>query len=164
PDVTATSEYISPRVETMFGYPPEAWKDSEFFPSVLHPDDRERVLVEQEKWLSGNVDRWTNEYRVLAADGRTVWVRDDAWIVQDDAREEGRDVTREALEDSRAHRIGRRKRKDGANVEVELMLVPLRVDGEHVGYYAIYHDITELQRARQEAEAATLAKSAFLAT
>jgi len=44
------------------------------------------------------------------------------------------------------------------------MLVPLTVDGEHVGFYAIYHDITELQRAREEAEAATQAKSAFLAT
>ena len=42
--------------------------------------------------------------------------------------------------------------------------MPLRVDGEHVGFYAIYHDITELQRAREEAEAATQAKSAFLAT
>ncbi len=45
-----------------------------------------------------------------------------------------------------------------------MMLVPLRVDGEHVGFFGIYHDVTELQRARQEAEAATQAKSAFLAT
>ena len=246
PDVSATSEYISPRVETMFGYPPEAWMDSQFFSSVLHPDDRERVLAEQEEWLTGNVDRWTNEYRVRAADGRTVWVRDDAWIVKDaegkpsrvhgfmiditeqalahgeirrqkqyfeslvevspvaivvmnadervtgwnpaaaelfgwstdeavgrqidelvfgdEVREEGREVTREALETGRAQRIGRRSRKDGAVVDVELMLVPLAVDGKHVGYYAIYHDITELQHAREEAEAATQAKSAFLAT
>ena len=33
-----------------------------------------------------------------------------------------------------------------------MMLVPLRVDGEHVGFYAIYHDITELQRSREHAE------------
>ena len=37
-------------------------------------------------------------------------------------------------------------------------------DGSHVGFLGIYHDVTELQRARQEAEAATQAKSAFLAT
>ena len=246
PDVSATSEYISPRVETMFGYPPERWMDSEFFPSVLHPDDRERVLAEQEEWLSRTADRWTNEYRVIAADGGTVWVRDDAWIVKnadgspsrvhgfmiditeqaaadaeirrqkqyfeslvdvspvaivvmdadervsgwnpaaaelfgwsaeeargkyiDDlvfdhgGRDEGREVTGEALATGRAQRIGRRSRRDGASVDVELMLVPLSVDGEHVGFYAIYHDITELQRAREEAEAATQAKSAFLAT
>ena len=43
-------------------------------------------------------------------------------------------------------------------------MVPLVVDGEPIGSYAIYHDIGELQRARQEAEAATHAKSVFLAT
>ena len=44
------------------------------------------------------------------------------------------------------------------------MLVPLAVEGERVGFLGIYHDITELQQAREEAEAATQAKSAFLAT
>ena len=33
-----------------------------------------------------------------------------------------------------------------------MMLVPLKVDGEHVGFYAIYHDITELERAREHTE------------
>src|SRR5207247_8884258 len=32
-----------------------------------------------------------------------------------------------------------------------------------VGLYALYHDISELQRAREQAEGATRAKSAFLA-
>ncbi len=43
-------------------------------------------------------------------------------------------------------------------------MVPLVVDGEHTGYYAIYHDITELQAARQEADAANEAKGTFLAS
>ena len=64
----------------------------------------------------------------------------------------------------RADRITQRLRKDGTPVDVELMFVPLTVDGAHVGFLGIYHDVTELQRARQEAEAATQAKSAFLAT
>ena len=50
-------------------------------------------------------------------------------------------------------------RKDGALVDVEIVMVPLIVDGERTGYYAIYHDITELQAAREAAEAATQAKS-----
>jgi PAS domain S-box-containing protein len=77
---------------------------------------------------------------------------------------EGRQITREAMTDGRAQRIGRRRRKDGTLVDVELMLVPLTVDGSHAGFLGVYHDVTELQRARQEAEAATQAKSAFLAT
>ncbi len=79
-------------------------------------------------------------------------------------RDEGREITREAMTAGRANRITQRLRKDGTPVDVELMLVPLTVDGSHVGSLGIYHDVTELQRARKEAEAATQAKSAFLAT
>ena len=43
-------------------------------------------------------------------------------------------------------------------------LVPLIIDGEHSGYYAIYHDITELVAARRDADAANEAKSTFLAS
>ena len=45
-----------------------------------------------------------------------------------------------------------------------LLAVPLVVQGIQTSTLVIYHDITELQRARQEAEAANQAKSAFLAT
>jgi PAS domain S-box-containing protein len=79
-------------------------------------------------------------------------------------RDEGREITEEALASGRAQRITRRWRKDGTAVDVDLMFVPLVIDGERVGFLGIYHDITELQLAREEAEAATQAKSAFLAT
>jgi PAS domain S-box-containing protein len=246
PVATAASEYVSPRVEEIFGYPREAWSQPEFFESILHPEDRDETIAKHAAALARGDDRWSFEYRLIAADGRTVFVRDDARLVRDDdgrtvyvqgfmmdvtdqalahaeirrqkqyfeslvevspvaivvmdadervtswnpaaaelfgwsaeeatgrlidelvfeqgQGEEGREMTREALETGRAQTIGRRSRKDGAVVDVELMLVPLTVDGEHVGFYAIYHDITELQRAREEAEAATQAKSAFLAT
>jgi PAS domain S-box-containing protein len=88
----------------------------------------------------------------------------DDLVFGETGREEGREVTAEALQQGRAQRITRRRRRDGTMVDVELMLVPLWVDGSHVGFLGVYHDVTELQRARQEAEAATQAKSAFLAT
>jgi PAS domain S-box-containing protein len=88
----------------------------------------------------------------------------DELVFHEDHREEGREITEEAVATGRAHRITRRVRKDGTPVDVELMLVPLTVDRERVGFLGIYHDITELQQAREEAEAATQAKSAFLAT
>ena len=76
----------------------------------------------------------------------------DDLVLNEDLRGEGRDINLEALERGRADRITRRARKDGKLVDVEMMLVPLTVDGEHVGFYAIYHDITELQRTRAHAE------------
>jgi PAS domain S-box-containing protein len=88
----------------------------------------------------------------------------DELVFSEDTRDQGREVTHEALTQGEAHRITRRWRKDGSAVDVELMLVPLLVDEARVGFLGIYHDITELQRAREEAEAATQAKSAFLAT
>ena len=54
-------------------------------------------------------------------------------------------------------------RKDGSLFDVDILMVPLVIDGEHVGYYAIYHDIGELEAARRDADAANQAKSAFLA-
>jgi len=60
--------------------------------------------------------------------------------------------------------LAKRTRKDGSLVDVELSGVPIVVQNKKLGMYALYHDITELQRARQEAIAANEAKSSFLAT
>jgi PAS domain S-box-containing protein len=99
-------------------------------------------------------------YSADEALGRTI----DELVFGDADRGEGREITHEAMKVGRAQRITRRRRKDGTPVDVELKLVQLTADGSHVGFLGIYHDVTELQRARQEAEAATQAKSAFLAT
>jgi PAS domain S-box-containing protein len=81
----------------------------------------------------------------------------------DDLRAQGEDLARRSLEGGRAHLISRRMRKDGSLLDAEIVMVPLVIDGDHLGYYAIYHDITELVAARHEADAANQAKSAFLA-
>ena len=71
--------------------------------------------------------------------------------------------TRQAL-DRPIHGIGRRRHKDGTLVDVEVLGVPVIVEGERVGLMGLYHDISELLSARQEAEAANSAKSQFLAS
>ncbi|TFG65731.1 MAG: response regulator, partial [Gemmatimonadales bacterium] len=58
---------------------------------------------------------------------------------------------------------GKRRRKDGALVDVELYSIPVMVGDECVGMMALYHDITELLAARKEAEEASHSKSQFLA-
>jgi PAS domain S-box-containing protein len=99
-------------------------------------------------------------YTADEAIGHTI----DDLVVPDELRSESRDVANEAVGEGRTRRITRRAAKDGSLLDVEMELVPLRFDKGNAGFYAIYHDITELQRAREEAEAATQAKSAFLAT
>jgi len=59
--------------------------------------------------------------------------------------------------------IGRRRRKDGTFVEVEILGVPVIADESRVALMGMYHDISELSEARRDAEGANRAKSQFLA-
>jgi len=86
----------------------------------------------------------------------------DDLVATSETREEALSMTRKALEES-IHGIGKRRRKDNTMVDVEIFGVPVLVNNEKVGALAIYHDITDLVRARMEAEEADRAKSEFLA-
>ncbi len=237
--------YVSPPIEAMFGYPAEDWHRDGFFEGILHPDDRDGIVVGQGT-QHGLGDRANTEYRIMRKDGRVVWIRDDNRLIRDaqgdpeyvlgfflditaqhdaadalrrqklyfeslveispaavvtmdrdervtgwnpaaerlfgyapeeaigrridelvmgsdEMRAEGEGVAKDALEHGRSTRITRRSGRDGRVVDVEIVVVPLVVDGDHTGFYAVYHDITELQRARHEADAANQAKSTFLA-
>jgi PAS domain S-box-containing protein len=88
---------------------------------------------------------------------------DDLIAASDDLRAEAREVNRRGSQQE-YQLITRRTRKDGSLVDVQLLVAPVRLEGELVGRYGIYHDIGDLQRARQAAEEATEAKSTFLAT
>jgi PAS domain S-box-containing protein len=127
----------------------------EISPAAVIVMDRHEVVTE---WNPAAAELFG--YSAEEAVGRSI----DELVFGDGPREEGREITREAMAKGRAQRLTRRMRKDGRPLDVELMLVPLQRDGRHAGFVGIYHDVTELQRARQEAEAATQAKSAFLAT
>ena len=73
--------YESPRVEDVFGYSPEEAGRPGFWKTVLHPEDRERVLAEDAR-CERTGDPWRMEYRQIAKDGRVVWVRDHAVLVR----------------------------------------------------------------------------------
>jgi len=89
----------------------------------------------------------------------------DELLSSEEFQQEARSITQTISNESKLiHSITRRQRKDGSLAEVELLAVPVIVDGEQLASMAIYHDISDLQRARREAEAANEAKSAFLAT
>ena len=61
--------------------------------------------------------------------------------------EEGESVTRQALDEGLAHMTTRRTRKDGARLDVEILMRPLTlVDGQQ-GYLLVYHDITAVREA-----------------
>jgi len=88
----------------------------------------------------------------------------DDLITTDETRAQAVAYTQQALSQRPVKGIGQRRRKDGTLVDVEVLGVPVVLDGERVGLMALYHDITELLLARREAEAANSAKSQFLAS
>ncbi len=87
----------------------------------------------------------------------------DTLITTDATLQEASQYTQQTLTGGTIHGIGKRRRKNGTMVDVEILAVPVIVGEQKVGALAIYHDITELISARQEAEDANSAKSEFLA-
>lgn len=79
-----TQVYISPQIEKMSGYSPQEWlADPGLWASVIHPDDRERVLEENRR-TDNTLEPYAAEYRMIARDGRIVWIKDQAVPVWDD--------------------------------------------------------------------------------
>jgi PAS domain S-box-containing protein len=75
--------YFSPQIEAQSGYPPQAFvEDPELWIKLLHPEDRERVLVEGSR-ADETGEPFRMEYRQIARDGRVMWIRDEAVLVRD---------------------------------------------------------------------------------
>jgi PAS domain S-box-containing protein len=85
-DPAAPPMFQSPQTEALLGYPIARWLEQPRFASTLvHPDDREinaelnaRSLLE---------DTVSGEYRMIRADGRTVWVLDHMSVMRNAAGE-----------------------------------------------------------------------------
>jgi len=81
-DDTSTALYLSPGYERMFGYRlEERLRDPNFWIDHLHPDDRDRVVAESRR-TNETGDPFVAEYRFIAKDGRVVWVRDEAVLIE----------------------------------------------------------------------------------
>jgi len=67
--------YVNPAAETLLGYPLERWlEEPDFWSRRLHPDDTHVALLCHNETVAGRDHELV--YRMIAADGRTVWLRD----------------------------------------------------------------------------------------
>ena len=77
--------YVSSQVEAMLGYSPgELRAEPDLYSRLIHPDDRDRVLAARESADTNGAPQHS-EYRLVARDGRTLWVREETSIVRDSA-------------------------------------------------------------------------------
>jgi PAS domain S-box-containing protein len=83
PAVSLTT-YIAPGNTDLIGYTLEDIQaDPSLWRSIIHPDDRDRVLsADAESNAGGGGDRFSLEYRMIGKDGRIVWVQDEARLVR----------------------------------------------------------------------------------
>lgn len=87
----------------------------------------------------------------------------DTLIVPPEARGEAQQFSLQALDGKLINQTAQRRSKSGRMIDVKISAAPVRIEGEMVGVIAIYHDITELLKAKREAEEAAKAKAEFLA-
>ncbi|MCS7269785.1 MAG: PAS domain S-box protein [Gemmataceae bacterium] len=77
--------FVSERAERLLGYPLQQWYDEEnFWANHIHPEDRERAVRFCQSATARGEDHHF-EYRLVAADGRIVWVQDYVTVEKDEA-------------------------------------------------------------------------------
>jgi PAS domain S-box-containing protein len=82
-NLNSFTEYVSPQVEQLVGYSQkEFMEDGMLWAKILHPDDRDQILAEHAR-IGESGEAFQLEYRLLAKDNRTIWVRDEAALLRD---------------------------------------------------------------------------------
>ena len=77
--------FVSPQSESILGYTPqELIDDPGHFARMLHPDDRDRVLAANDQ-AERTREPFDQEYRLVAKDGRVVWMHSQAVLVTDES-------------------------------------------------------------------------------
>ena len=75
--------YVSPNVEA-FGYPASEWFErDDMWLSLIHEEDRARVLAATESAMSQNLETET-EYRIVGRGGEIFWVHDKGCFISDE--------------------------------------------------------------------------------
>ncbi|MEW6059152.1 MAG: PAS domain-containing protein [Actinomycetota bacterium] len=86
-DASSSVVYVSPQIERILGYPAETWWTIPgFWPTLVYPDDLQAILAERDR-TSATGEPFAMEYRMIAADGRTVWFHDESVLLRDDTGE-----------------------------------------------------------------------------
>jgi len=88
-------------------------------------------------------------YKQAEALGRDI---DSLVATEAEVRAEAVDISRQVAKGALMHSVTQRNCKDGRRVDVEMFAGPVMLEGNRIGTFAIYHDITELKRAEAAAQ------------
>src|SRR5262245_30743452 len=76
--------YVSPKIESILGYTAEEWlaRPEAWYERIHHEDRPQAMAAEQRSQATG--EPLDSEYRMRARDGRVMWFRDQATVVNDE--------------------------------------------------------------------------------
>ncbi|WP_448270309.1 PAS domain-containing sensor histidine kinase [Nostoc sp. DSM 114159] len=80
---TGNFTYVGPQTVEILGYPLSDWYTDNFWEKNMHPEDR-KWAIEYCQESSLSLNNYEFEYRMLAADGRVVWLYDIVNVVRDE--------------------------------------------------------------------------------
>jgi PAS domain S-box-containing protein len=73
---TLRFSFVSEQAERFLGYPVKRWlEEPDFWQNHIHPDDRQRA-IQQCRQVTPERPHYSFEYRMLAANGEVIWLRD----------------------------------------------------------------------------------------
>ena len=75
--------YVGPQAVALLGYPRERWLEKDFWVDHIHPEDR-AWAVDYCLKSSNQHENYEFDYRMIAADGRSVWLQDIVNVVRQD--------------------------------------------------------------------------------
>lgn len=78
---TGRFTYVGPQAEVLLDYPLDEWYQKNFWLTHLHPQDKEKFLSFCQEAIARDKSHEL-EYRMLAADGRVIWLRNILNVVQ----------------------------------------------------------------------------------
>jgi len=104
--------FVSRRSEDILGYPPQAWlEDPNFWEEKLQPQDAPRA-IRTAREIVAHGEPYTSEYRMIAADGRVVWLRESGRVIMEKDKPVAvrgifQDVTRQKLDAEQLDKLNR---------------------------------------------------------
>lgn len=138
----------------------ETNRQKQYFESLINSSPIAIVILDNDENIISSNPAFEHLYGYTSSE--IIGANLDALVTNQYTREEAARYTQEAMNNA-VHAIGKRLRKDGSLVDVEIFGVPVIIDGKRTGAFAMYHDISEIVQARREAEEASRTKSEFLA-
>jgi PAS domain S-box-containing protein len=104
--------FVSRQSEDILGYPPQAWLEQpNFWRARLHPDDAAKI-DQASRDTTMQARAYTHEYRMIAADGRTVWIRESGTVLVEKGQPVAvrgiyQDITRQKLDAQQLDKLNR---------------------------------------------------------